>query len=153
VIRQGNHTGAASLERCGPVRYMQRPCPIESAAKALVSSHPRGSKYIHVLSGAKSDDRETPPRKSVVTIQERVGCRNECLDGSEQFAVGHLAPDVTPEHLDWVQPGAVDRKVRQHQTTRRSAQHRLNVVVLVGIGVVSGHVDSPRRMLFQQRFE
>ena len=57
----------------------------------------------------RTDDREDPPRTSVVTIEEGVGRHDECLDGREQFAVRYLPTEVPPEHLDGVQPGAVSR--------------------------------------------
>ena len=67
--------------------------------------------------------------------------------------MGYLAPEVSPEHLDGIEPGTVGRQVKQHQPTRRSTQNRFDLIVFVGIGVVPGHVDDARRMLLQQRFE
>jgi hypothetical protein len=92
-------------------------------------------------------------RSPVVALKEGVGRRNERFDGREQLAMGHLAPEVAPEHLDGVQPGAVGWQVEQHQSTSRSTQDRLDLVVLMGVGVVPGHVDSACRMLLQQCFQ
>ena len=40
------------------------------------------------------------------------------LHAREQFAVGYLAPEVSPEHLGAVQPRAVGRQVKQHEPAR-----------------------------------
>jgi hypothetical protein len=60
---------------------------------------------------------------------------------------------VAPEHLDGVLPGAVGRQVEQNQPTRRPTHHRLDLVVLVGVGIIPSHLDTTRRMLLQQCFE
>ncbi len=65
----------------------------------------------------------------------------------------HLTPEVSPEHLDGIEPGTVGRQVKQHQPTRRSTQNRLDLIIFVGIGVVPGYIDSSCRVLLQQRFE
>jgi hypothetical protein len=97
--------------------------------------------------------REHVARSPVVAPEEGVGRRNERFDGRDQLAVGHLAPEVAPEHLDRIQLRAVGGQVEHHQAASRSAQHRLDLLVLVGVGVVPSYVEGARRMLLQKRFE
>src|SRR5215212_8372285 len=67
--------------------------------------------HLRNFCGVRADDREGSPRTSVISLEEIVGRRDQCLDVPEQLAVGHLPAEVAPEHLDGVEPGAVGRQV------------------------------------------
>ena len=100
-----------------------------------------------------ADDREDGVGAVVVAIEEVAGSGQQRLDCGEELAVGHFAAEVAPEHLDRVQPGAVGRQVEQHEPARRSPNHRLNVIVFMGVSIIPGHVDRPGRVVVQQGLE
>ena len=90
--------------------------------------------------GRRSDEQPAPG------LAAGGGGVEERVDVLEQLAVGDLAAVVAPEHLGRVQPRAVGRQAKQHEAAGGAAQHGLDLVVLVGAGVVPGDVDGPPGM-------
>src|SRR5918993_2728933 len=80
---------------------------------------------------------------AVAAVEELPRGLEDRVDALEQLAVGDLAAEVPPEHLDRVQPRAVGRQVEEDEPARGAAQHGLDLLVLVGAGVVPGDVDGP----------
>jgi hypothetical protein len=55
--------------------------------------------------------------------------------------MGNLTTERAPQHLNRVQPRAIGRHIQQHQPPRRGADHGLDGIIEMGIGVVPGHID------------
>ena len=49
--------------------------------------------------------------------------------------------EVQPHHFNRVEPGAVGRQVRQHQTPHHGVDDHINVIVNVGAGIVLGDAN------------
>src|ERR687898_727859 len=90
---------------------------------------------------------------AVAAVEELPRGLEDRVDALEQLAVGDLAPEVPPEHLDRVQPRAVGRQVQEDQPARGAAQHGLDLLVLVRARVVPGDVDGLAGVLHEQRPE
>ena len=98
-----------------------------------------------------SDNGAHAVRSMIVALEEGCGGIKERIDAVEQLAMRDLAAEVTPEHLDRVEPGAVGRQVQQDEPTSGATQHRLDLVVFMGLGIVPGDVDRLMSMLGEQR--
>src|SRR6476619_5751501 len=72
----------------------------------------------------RSDDGADTAWLAVVGVKESSGGLDQGVDACEQLAGGDLAAELAPEHLDWVQPWAVGRKVQQNEAASRAAQPR-----------------------------
>src|SRR6476660_3173359 len=101
----------------------------------------------------RSDDGADTAWLAVVGVKESSGGLDQGVDACEQLAGGDLAAELAPEHLDWVQPWAVGRKVQQNEAASRAAQHSLDLVVLVRACIVPGDIHGLSRVLGQNRFK
>src|ERR671912_2716450 len=99
------------------------------------------------------DDGAHAARFAVVTIEEGPGGIEQRLDAVEQLAMGDFAPKLAPEHLDWVEPGAVGWQGEQDEPPGRAAQHSLDFLILVRVGIVPGDGDCLAAMLGEERLK
>ena len=67
--------------------------------------------------------------------------------------MGLFPAKMAPQHFDGIEPGAVGRQVEQDETSGCTSHDRLDFVILVGRGVVPGHIDRPGGMLVQERLQ
>src|SRR3712207_7026944 len=94
----------------------------------------------------RADDGAGALGCAVAAVEELPRRLEDRVDALEQLAVGDLAAEVPPEHLDRVQPRAVGRQVQEDEPARGAAQYGLDLLVLVGAGVVPGDVDGAAGM-------
>nr|WP_043748777.1 hypothetical protein [Methylobacterium nodulans] len=101
----------------------------------------------------RSDDGAHSFWLAVVAVEEILGGLEQRVDALEQLAVRDLTPEVTPEHLNRVQPGTVGREIQQNEAPSRAAQDGFDLLILVRAGVVPGHVHRLAAVARQQRLE
>ena len=99
----------------------------------------------------RANDREDGVGLLVVAIKEVAGCSQQRLDRrkeqrakSKELGVGHFPPEVAPEHLDRVHPGARGGQRQQHESACCPPHDGLHRVVVMRIGVVPSHLDRAR---------
>jgi hypothetical protein len=97
-----------------------------------------------------SDDGADATGSTVVAFEEVSRGVEQRVDGLEQFAVGDLPAVMPPQHLAGIQPWAVGREIQQDELAGSPAQHGLDLLILVGAGIVPGHVNGLVRVLGQQ---
>ena len=49
----------------------------------------------------------------VIAVKKRVRRLQEGIQGGKELTMGHLTPELPPQHLNWVQPGAVGGQIEQ----------------------------------------
>ena len=99
-----------------------------------------------------TDDGAHSVRTVVAAVEEGSGGGEQVLQGVELLTMGDLAPELTPEHLNRVEPMAVGGQIQQHETACGASQHRLDLLVLMCAGVVPRHVHR-LIMMIKQRLE
>lgn len=66
-----------------------------------------------------------------MTVEEVTGRGKEVPLGLKQLAMGHFSAEVTPEHLDRIEPRAVRRQGEQDQASRRGLDHLLYLIIFM----------------------
>jgi hypothetical protein len=67
--------------------------------------------------------------------------------------MGHLTPELPPQHFNWVEPGAVGGQVQPHQTPRSGAYDRFDCIIVGRTGIVPGEIDGAGRMFVDQALQ
>lgn len=98
----------------------------------------------------RPNDRQDFPRALVVPLEKVPSRRKQGLLRLKQLTMGDLPPEVPPEHLNRIEPGTVGGQVQQHEPTRSGSHDVFHLVILMGCGVVPGHIDGPSGMLLYQ---
>ena len=86
----------------------------------------------------------------IVTFEEVVGSLNQEFHGLEDFTMGDFSTEVTPEHFDRIQPGAVGGQVKQNQSSGRGTHDCLYFIIFMGVGIIPRHKNGSGRMFVHQ---
>src|SRR5574341_1586954 len=82
-----------------------------------------------------------------------MGSINQGLNRNKEFAMGDLTAEMSPQHFNRVEPGAIGRQIEQDQPTRSIPENRFNFVVFMGVGVIQDNIDRAGGMTFQHCLE
>lgn len=80
-------------------------------------------------------------RHLIVSIKEVTGSSQESLHCFKEFAVSDFASEVTPQHFNRIEPGAVSWQVKEDQATSSPTDHSFDLIIFVGGEVVPGDID------------
>src|SRR3954452_4236273 len=97
-----------------------------------------------------ADDGAHPVRSLVIAVKEGFRRLNQGINASEQLAVGDLAPELTPEHLNGIEPRAVGGQIQQHETASRAPEYSLDLIILMCVGIIPCHIDRLVPVLVEQ---
>jgi hypothetical protein len=86
-------------------------------------------------------------------FKESIRSRDQSVNGLEEFTMGHFATELPPQVLYRIEPGTVGGQVEQDQPTRSPSQDSLDLVVLMGAGVIPGDIDRASRMSVKQSLQ
>jgi hypothetical protein len=88
-----------------------------------------------------------------IAVEERLGRLQPRFNRLEPFTGGDVTPEVSPEQLHRVPPGAIGRQGEQEQPSCSPTDHRFNFRIFRGVRMVPGDIDGFSRMRVQNRLQ
>ena len=98
----------------------------------------------------RTDNREHLLWTTIITIEESLSGLQQGFEVFKEFTMRDFTPKVPPQHFNRIEPRTIGRQVQQHQTSCRGTHHGFDFIVLMGIGIIPGHLDYARGMLVHQ---
>lgn len=89
----------------------------------------------------------------IVPVEEILRGSEQGLHALKELTMGNFATEMPPEHFNRIEPGAVGGQVQQHQSPLSGLNDRIDIFILMGIGVVPDHINGSGWVLFDQGFQ
>ena len=67
--------------------------------------------------------------------------------------MGDFSPEITPQHFDGIELGAVGRQIQQNKSTGSSTYLRFDFIILMSIGIIPSHIDGVIGLFLKECFQ